>query len=226
MPQPSGALPVESLKHEPAFSVLNVQLPPGCTIKAESGAMVCMQNVHVDTELGGAQSLEGRADRVPPSVARAVMGGQSLFVTTFTGSPDKGGWVWLAPHGAGDIQVLEIHPDRELYIQRGSYLGGWYSVQTATRTFGLKGLLSGEGFFFLRAYTNDGEKGKVYVSSFGGIEKFLVKQGEELVIDTGHVVAFEDTLHFTVEGFNRNMRGFVFSGEGFVCRFAVRDRGE
>jgi hypothetical protein len=40
-------------------------------------------------------------------------------------------------------------------------------VETETKSLGVKGLLSGEGVFFLRAYTQDGKRGKVYLSSYG-----------------------------------------------------------
>lgn len=213
----------EELRHGPAFSVLNCKLPPGVTVKAESGAMVCMQDVVVDTRLGGPLDGQQQAGCLS-SLMRALLGSQSLFSTTFTGGPN-GGWVWLGPQDAGDIQVVDLRGGQNIYIQRGSLLGSWSNVETETKSLGVKGLLSGEGVFFLRAYTQDGKNGKVYLSSYGGIEKFLVKAGQELIVDTGHVVAYEDSLHFKVDKFGADLKSMFLSGEGLVCKFRVRDLG-
>lgn len=40
----------------------------------------------------------------------------------------------------------------------------------------------------------------------------------------GHVVAFEDSLTFQVDKLG-DYRNMIFSGEGLVCKFTVRQRG-
>jgi uncharacterized protein (AIM24 family) len=57
----------------------------------------------------------------------------------------------------GDVVVHTVAADRELFIQRGSFLGCWPNVQTDAKFKGFKGFLSGEGLFFLRAFTTDGD---------------------------------------------------------------------
>ena len=48
----------------------------------------------------------------------------------------------------------------------------------------------------------------------------------DYVVDTGYIVAFEDSLDYSVELLNglgwRGLRTGIFGGEGLVCRF----RGE
>jgi uncharacterized protein (TIGR00266 family) len=63
--------------------------------------------------------------------------------------------------------------------------------------------------------------GPAFVSSYGAIERHDVAPGETVVVDTGHVVAFEETLEFDVRRIG-GLRSTLFSGEGLVCEF----RGE
>lgn len=52
--------------------------------------------------------------------------------------------------------VHTIAADRQLFIQRGSFIASWPNVETDAKFKGWKGMLAGEGLFFLRAYTTDG----------------------------------------------------------------------
>ena len=53
---------------------------------------------------------------------RGVMGGESLFVTTFTGHPQSPTWVDVAANLPGDIWVADVVPGRALVVTRGSWL--------------------------------------------------------------------------------------------------------
>ncbi|EKX47792.1 hypothetical protein GUITHDRAFT_162579, partial [Guillardia theta CCMP2712] len=193
----SGTGVKEQIKFSPSFAVLKVSLDEDSSIKAEAGAMMSMKNVRAQTGLAGPRNyLTGQVGCLP-SVGRALFGEQSLFVNTFTGEGENS-WVYLAPRVPGDIFVHTIAPDRELFIQKGSFLGCWMNVETDAKFKGLKGILSGEGMFFLRAYTTDNRSGKVYLSSFGAIERYDVQVGEEITVDTGHIVAFEDCLTYSI----------------------------
>jgi uncharacterized protein (AIM24 family) len=67
-----------------------------------------------------------------------------------------------------------------------------------------------------------GFAGKVFFSSYGAVERYDMKAGEEFVVDTGHVVAFEDSLTYSIARLAQGLTGFFMGGEGFVCRFRVR----
>ena len=43
-------------------------------------------------------------------------------------------------------------------------------------------------------------------------------------MDSGHVVAFEDTLSYSVSRLAGGLTSFFMGGEGFVCRFRVRSK--
>ncbi|MEM0089288.1 MAG: TIGR00266 family protein, partial [Archaeoglobaceae archaeon] len=58
--------------------------------------------------------------------------------------------------------------------------------------------------------------GDLFLSSFGGIE--MIEVDGKLSVDTGHIVAFEDSLDFKVRGAG-NLKATLLSGEGLVAEF-------
>ena len=81
-----------------------------------------------------------------------------------------------------------------------------------------KALFSGESIFWLKC---SGE-GDLFLSSFGAI--YEVEVDGEHVVDTGHIVAFEDTLQFNVTKAGTSLIGSFLGGEGLVCRFSGHGR--
>lgn len=79
---------------------------------------------------------------------------------------------------------------------------------------GFKTFFAGEGIFLLKL---QGE-GDVAVSSFGGIRSVTLQPGEEITVDTGHVVAFDGTLKWDVRTFG-GLKSKLLGGEGLVCTF-------
>ena len=59
--------------------------------------------------------------------------------------------------------------------------------------------------------------GDLFLSSFGAIYEVDV-QGE-YTVDTGHIVAFEDSLQFRITKVSSSLIGSFLGGEGLVCRF-------
>ena len=86
----------------------------------------------------------------------------------------------------------------------------------------LKGLFSGESLFFIRVYSTEGV-GTVFYNSYGAIKKVEVEPGMELVVDTGHLVAFGEGVEYSI-GKVGGIRSLVAGGEGLVMKF--RGTGE
>jgi uncharacterized protein (TIGR00266 family) len=191
--------------HQPAFSLAIVQLQPEQSILAEAGAMVSMSaNVELQSQMKG--GLMG-------ALKRAV-GGESAFVSTFTarGGP---GEVAFAPGMPGDIAALELN-SQMFFVQSSSYMAGDASLVVDTKWGGAKTFFSGEGLFVLQVHGT----GLLLVSSFGAIHRKRLAPGERYVIDTGHLVAWEGSMQYTLRkaaaGFFRSM----VSGEGIVAEFS------
>ena len=198
------------IEHGPAYALAVCRLDAGDAIRAESGAMVSMSpglRVETGTRAGGRGGiLKG--------LARTLLAGESFFLNVF--HADSGpGEVTLAPSNVGDVAV---HPlDGELYIQSSCYLASHPDVQIDTKVAGFRNWFGGKGLFMLKA----SGRGPVLLSSFGALH--VMDLDGPFVLDTGHVVAFEPTLDFSIRRVGSWFSTF-FSGEGFVCRFEGRGR--
>ena len=192
------------VEHAGSFALAVVTLQPEQSIQAESGAMVSMTvNVELQSQMKG--GLMG-------ALKRAVVG-ESVFISTFTahGGP---GEVTLAPGPVGDIIVLSL-ANQAFFVQSGSYLASSPTIQIDTKLGGAKSFFSGEGLFLIGASGS----GTLVLSSFGAIRKKSLRPGEQYIVDTGHIVAFESSVQYQVQkaaaGFFRSMT----SGEGLVARY-------
>jgi uncharacterized protein (TIGR00266 family) len=191
--------------HQPSFSLAVLQLGAEQSIQAESGAMVSMSaNIELQSQMKG--GLFG-------AIKRAA-GGESAFISTFTarGGP---GEVTLAPGAPGDIAAIELS-GRPFFVQSSSYLAGDSSLTVDTKWGGAKSFFSGEGLFVLLVQG----QGLLLVSSFGAIHRKQLRADERYVVDTGHLVAWEGSMQYTLRkaasGFFRSM----MSGEGIVAEFS------
>jgi uncharacterized protein (AIM24 family) len=55
------------------------------------------------------------------------------------------------------------------------------------------------------------------LSSYGAI--YPVEVNGEHIVDTGHIVAFDETLKFTLSKAGKSWVGSFLGGEGLVCKF-------
>lgn len=195
------------MEFTPSYSLLTVRLAPGESVKAETGAMVAQQGVSMKTGMGGGGLFGG---------IRRMMGGESFFMNTFT-ADGAGGWVSLAPPTPGDISSFDLMPGANLFIQGSSFLACSENVQTDTKFQGFRGFFSGESLFFIRAYAERGA-GVVYYNSFGAIKQLAVTPEQELVVDTGHLVAFSDDVQYSI-GKVGGIGSLIAGGEGLVMKF-------
>ena len=195
------------IEYDPSYALLTVALDPGESIKAEPGAMVAQQDVQMKTGSAGGGIFGG---------IRRMMGGESFFINTFT-AERGGGQVCLAPATPGDIGSFNLPPGQNLFIQGSSFLACTENVQTDSQFQGFRGFFSGESLFFLRAYTERGD-GTVFYNSFGAIKRLPVEPGKELVVDTGHLVAFSDDVEYSI-GKVGGIRSLIGGGEGLVMKF-------
>ena len=177
----------------------------GESIVVESGAMVAR-----DTGIEMKTNMRGG---LASSLKRKVLGGESLFLNTFTATA-PGQKLYLAPAPEGDMQVFNLEPGREIIMQSGSYVASEPSVTVDTKWGGFKGFLSGEGLFFLRCY-GDGE---LFFNTYGGLHQIELDGSDRYVVDTSHIVAFTEGLDFKINKIG-GMKSLFFSGEGLVCDF-------
>jgi uncharacterized protein (TIGR00266 family) len=188
-----------------AFASLKVELDKGESIKAESGAMVSMDsNIEIDGKSDG--GLLGGLGR--------ILAGEKFFFQTLRAAEGPG-VVILAPTMLGNIQ--EINLEDEIWnVQKDGFFAGDVDLNVSTRMQNLaKGLFSGEGFFILKI----SGKGKLFVSSFGGILKIDIPKGREYIVDNHHLVAWPESVPMKIEKASTSWLSSISSGEGLVVRF-------
>ena len=196
------------MRHQPSFSVARCLLEPGERVRVESGAMLATSwGVQLEANMQGGL-IKG--------LRRSVLGGESLFVTTYT-APQAGGWVDIAAVLPGDISVVDLTPERAFYITRGCWIANAQGVQIETRWAGMQNLFGGEGGFVIQAH---GE-GEVVLGAYGAIDTVELGPGEAVTVDSGHVVAYDAGVQTRLR---RAVEGRTFasmtSGEGLVFDFS------
>ena len=189
--------------YQPSYALCRIQLAPGESVRAESGAMVSMDgSVRVETKATGGMLK---------SLSRSFLGGESFFQNTF--SADSGGELTVAPSLPGDIMTLEL-AGHEIVVQSGSYLASSPEVVVESKWGGGRSFFGGEGLFMLRCTGS----GTLIISSYGSIHKVSVPAGKSYIVDTGHIVAFPMSMPYQVQKVG-SWKSSILGGEGFVCAF-------
>ena len=193
--------------------LLSVTLEKGEKVLAESNAMVAMD---------GDLSLKGRSrGGTMKSIARKFLNDETFFQQYV--EAEKGpGTVLLAPNIPGDIRILDVG-ERQYMISDGAFLAATDQVEMEVKTQGLgRALLGDSGGFFVMATEGHGQ---VAVSGFGSVRELQVTDGQSLVVDNGHLVAWDSTLDYELSlntshsGLFGKLVNSQITGEGIVLKF-------
>jgi uncharacterized protein (TIGR00266 family) len=210
------------MKHEilykPSFAMARFELEPGESITTEAGSMVAMSpNMEIKTSIGGTRlGFFGKLLNFLLALARKFLGGESMFFNTYT--PAGAGKLWVAPAMVGDLVDMELTPGNPMIIQPGSYVANTPGVHLKTRWGGLRSILGKEGAFLLEASGS----GTLWINAYGGIKEMPVDG--TLVVDTGHMVAFDASLDYKLRMAGKGLLTAFKSGEGLVFEFSGKGR--
>lgn len=202
-----------SIESRPAASVLRLSMNQGDTITCEVGAMIAM-STGLTVETTG-RKKGGTGGGLLKSIKR-MFAGENYFLNYFTARRDDQ-TVVMGPKLMGDIIHHEL--DGTLIVQGSSWLASGPGIELDATFQGLgKALFSGESVFWLKC-TGQGD---LFLSSFGAI--YEIDVDGEYTVDTGHIVAFEDSLKFRIGKASPSLIGSFLGGEGLVCKFSGRGR--
>ena len=195
--------------HQPGNTAARIQLAQGESCTSESGAMIAMSgNMDITTTT----HKKGKGG-VMKAVKR-MLSGESLFLNHF--EPRSGdGELWLGSTLAGDMMEYQLN-NESLIVQSGSFVACESTVEIDFGWQGFKSLLSGESVFWL----NLNGKGKVVLNSFGAI--YPIHVDGEYIVDSGHIVAFNESLEFSLTKAGKSWINSMLGGEGLVCKFKGR----
>ena len=196
----------------PAASVAKIYLDKGETFICEVGAMIAMSTkITLETTSRNRGSSGGGMLKG----LRRLFSGESFFLNHFTAQED-GQYIIIGPSLLGDIEHHNLEHG-SLVVQGGSWLASGPGIEIDTTFPGLgKAFFSGEGGFWVKCSGN----GDVFINSFGSV--YPVEVSGDYIVDTGHIVAYEDSLSFTVVKASSSWIGSLLSGEGLVCKFSGR----
>lgn len=203
-----------AIEFGPSYAMATVDLAPGEAVTVEAGSMVGMSSgMQIKTHIGGSRSgFFGALLNFLLALVRKFLGGETLFVNTYSPPAGQSGRVLMAPALSGDIVHYRLDGARTLMVQGSSYLASTGDVVVKTKFGGFKSLFSGEGAFWLRC----GGTGDLWVNCYGAMHEIDVNG--VYIVDTGHVVAFDDTIDYKIKGAG-SLKSTLMSGEGLTMHF-------
>jgi uncharacterized protein (TIGR00266 family) len=202
--------------HGSEMQFVEIELDPGECAVAEAGGMMYMTDgITMDTVFGDGTSENkstGFFDQIL-GAGKRLLTGESMFTTVFqnTGS-GKQHVAFAAPYPGKIIPVDLDSVNRKLICQKDAFLCAAKGVQIGIE-FQKKimtGLFGGEGFIMQKL---EGD-GMVFLHAGGTIIEKKLEAGKHLKVDTGCIVAFEQTVDYDIQRVG-GVKSSLFGGEGF-----------
>jgi uncharacterized protein (TIGR00266 family) len=183
--------------------MLVIKLEPNESVTAEAGAMTYMEpNIEVNTRKRE-KSLLG-------TIGLSLFGRQSFFVNDYQ-ALNTAGEVAFVSAPVGDIETLEVNQNQGYIIQSSAYIASTQSVDLDIKWQGFTKGLFGQGLFMMKAQG----QGKLFINTFGAIDKHTLTADQTLIVDNFHLVAFSDTCDYKVKKFG-GLKSTILGGEGLV----------
>ncbi len=196
-----------------AFSWALVKLKPGDQLVSEAGALFRVSsNINIDVT-----TRSGKSGGLMAGLKR-MLAGEHFFLSSYTVTDNADAEVGLAPTLQGQVHLINCDGQRNWICSGGSYMASASSLELNTQFQGFKGVFTGESLFYVAV----SGKGPMLVSAFGRITE--IDLDGALVVDTGHVVAFEDSLQYTIGKVTKGLIQTAMTGEGLVMNFKGRGK--
>ncbi len=187
------------------LQIVRIRLRPGQEVYAEAGKMIYKTaSVQWESRMSG-QSL---GEKLWGALKRKLMG-ESLFWTWFRAT--AAGEAGFAGSYPGRIQAFDLKAGQSILAQRDSFVCAQASVKVDiafVKRIGT-GLFGGEGFI-LEKITGPGV---AFIHAGGDFVEFQLGPGEVLQVDTGCIVAFDESVDYDVQ-FAGGIKTAIFGGEG------------
>ena len=186
----------------PSFAYLEVELAPGESIIAESDAMSSMA-----AGLDLKASFNGGFFK---GLLRKFLGGESLFVNTFTNRTSESRRLTLAQGTPGDMREARLSGG-SIGMQPGAYVASTPGITVSLQWAGFRSLIAREGLFRLLISGT----GSVWYGAYGGLLDKEVRG--EYIVDTAHLVSYDPALRLRLQ-LAGGLLSSLLGGEGLVMR--------
>ena len=194
---------------------VEVELDPGEAAIGEAGSMMFMEaGIGMDTVFGDGSSGSQGSGLFGKllGAGKRLITGESLFTTVYTNQASSKQRVAFAAPYPGKILAMDLsqlggllicQKDAFLCAARGVALGIAFQRKLSLGFFG------GEGFIMQKL---EGD-GLAFVHAGGSIAKRELQPGQTLLVDTGCVVAYTQTVGFEIQYVGK-VKTALFGGEG------------
>ena len=180
---------------------LVVELQPNQTVYSDAGAMSWMTtSVNMNTTSGG--GLGGMLKR--------AVSGATIFIINFTATGQPG-LACFSTDFPGKVIPVELDAGQSIIMHKHAFLCAEKSVALDvffTRRLGA-GMFGGEGFI-LQKLTGPG---MAYGELDGDAVEYILKPGEMMKVEPGHVAMFESTVTFDIQ-MVKGISNILLGGEG------------
>jgi uncharacterized protein (TIGR00266 family) len=199
--------------HGDDLQFVEVILDPMEAVVAEAGGMMYMEDgVDMETIFGdGSQQQSGFLGSLL-GAGKRLLTGESLFMTVFLNrSPRRTKVAFGAPYPGKIVPVHLSQLGGELICQKDAFLCAAKGVSVGIafqKKIGV-GLFGGEGFIMQRLQGD----GWAFVHAGGTLLERTLAPGETLRVDTGCVVAYQNTVDFDIQYVGK-IKSALFGGEG------------
>ncbi len=189
-----------------------ITLDPGEMVQAEAGSMMYMQDgIVMNTTLDPNAQGGGMLGKLFSGAKRALSG-DTFFVTTFANAANVRQDVAFSSHFPGKILPVNLSDWSGTIIgQKDSFLCAARGINVTiafTRRIGA-GFFGGEGFILQRI---EGD-GLAFLHASGMLHELHLRSGESLRVDTGCLVAMEQTVDYDIQ-MVPGIKTALFGGEG------------
>ncbi|MDA9809093.1 TIGR00266 family protein [Flavobacteriales bacterium] len=189
-----------------------IELDPNETVIAEAGSMNWMDGgISFEAKMGDGSEVSSSFMNKLFSVGKRVLTGESIFLTHFTNIGNgKKEVAFAAPYPGSIIPIDLKEVNGEILCQKDAFLCAAMGTNVSiafNKRIGA-GFFGGEGFILQKLRGN----GLAFLHAGGTVVKKKLNN-ETLLIDTGCIVAFTNTLEYNIEKAG-NLKSMIFGGEG------------
>lgn len=182
------------------FPVVICELAQGESVVTQGGGMSWMSpNMKMETHGHSLGKVLGR-----------MITKESLFQNTYVATSGVGK-IAFASSLPGSIMPLDIDSKHSYIVQKGAFLASTPNIDLSVylqRKLG-SGLFGGEGFLMQKLTGN----GTAFIEIDGSAVTYDLAPGQQIIVDTGHVVLMSDTCEMTIQTI-KGLKNIVFGGEG------------
>lgn len=148
---------------------------------------------------------------------RSALTSEAMFLTTYTGTSNSGQILKCSSIFPGHILDMQLKPNERLMISPKCLLCFTDNLVTNSKRR-LRGIFMSEGIYQTEIINNSNKPGMVWLSSYGGVEKLLLKSNERLKVDNGLFLCASTDVKYDITKLG-GIKSTILSGEGIVMEF-------